>query len=366
MRTGSADLPLHGGHCPPELFEKMKKLSGAIVEVILLEFSRQELLRRFAEPGWFQALGCVLGFDWHSSGLTTVLCGALKESLNPRAAELGLYVAGGKGATSRKTPDELENYVNSHAPSLPLESLQKFSKLAAKVDSSAVQDNYQLYHHCFFLTEDGDWAVVQQGMNDDNNRARRYHWLSDSVVDFIEEPHSGICTVERHSPLNLTSEASRENREISTELISSNPSETLRDYQLLLDYWDEEKKTLNLPDRHDVPRVNHLEKVLGELYEKPPEDYEALLERKGIGPKTVRALSMVAEVIWGAKPSYEDPARYSFAHGGKDGYPYPVDHKRYNRTLELLNTAIGKAKINRSDKKEAFERLAELSKQTSN
>ncbi len=365
MRTGSADLPLHGGHCPPWLFEKMKKLSEAMVEVIILEFSRPELLYRLSQPGWFQSLGCVLGFDWHSSGLTTVLCGALKESINPRTGELGLYIAGGKGTTSRKTPRELENYVATYAPSLPLENLQNYSKLTAKIDSSAVQDHYQLYHHCFFITREGGWAVIQQGMNDQSGRARRYHWLSDAVNDFLEDPHAGICTEKRHRPLNLVASSSRENREISTELVV-NPAETLRDYQLILDYWDEEKNKLNLPDRHDIPRVNHMEQVLEQLYEKPPEDYENLLSRKGIGPKTIRALSMVAEVVWGAKPSYQDPARYSFAHGGKDGYPYPVNESRYQETIEILNTALKKARINRSEKKKAFQRLTKLQKQSNN
>ncbi|MGM0381127.1 MAG: DUF763 domain-containing protein [bacterium] len=360
MRSGTTNLPLHGGYCPPKLFKNIKELGGAIVEAIVLEFGPDEVLRRLADPGWFQTLGCVLGFDWHSSGLTTVLCGALKENINQRPDELKLYIAGGKGAASRKTPEDLENFVEKYSPTLQLEKFQHASKMAAKVDNNALQDKHQLYHHCFIITTEGNWTVIQQGMNDESGWARRYHWLKDDFEQFIEEPHHGICSEQRLQPLNLTDRNSRENRVISTKMLNESPAETVREYQLLLDYWDEEKNNLNLPDRHDIPRVNHLEKILNRLYEKPVENYEDFLGRKGVGPKTVRALAMVAEVVWGAKPSYEDPARYSFAHGGKDGYPHPVDYNRYRQTIETINTALKKCRAERSNKKKAFRRLSKL------
>ncbi len=363
MRSGTTNLPLHGGYCPPELFENMKSLGEAIVEAVVLEYSSDEVLRRLADPGWFQSLGCVLGFDWHSSGLTTVLCGALKETINRRAAELDLYIAGGKGAASRQTPRDLENFIEETAPSLEAKTFQHASKMTAKVDNNALQDSYQLYHHCFIINSRGNWTVIQQGMNDDSGWARRYHWLRDDFQQFIEEPHHAICAHDSLSPLNLTDRNSRENRTVSTEMLNESPAETVREYQLLLDYWDEEKNNLNLPARHDLPRVNHLEKILNRLYEKPVQDYEDFLSRKGVGPKTVRALSMVAEVVWGAKPSYEDPARYSFAHGGKDGHPHPVDYNRYQNTIETLNFALKKCRAERSSKKKAFQRLSKLANQ---
>lgn len=363
MKSGHSRLPLHGGHCPSWLFEKMKTLGTAVVETILLEFGRKEVLRRMADPCWFQSMGCALGFDWHSSGLTTVLCGALKEGINPRAHEYGIFIAGGKGATSRKTPHELEVYAEENAPSLPVSSLQKHSKMAAKVDSSALQDGYQIYHHNFFVSKAGDWTVVQQGMNKESGWARRYHWLSDGVESWIDQPHAGISANDRLEPLNLTHPDSKDNREHSAELTKESPATVLKEYQAILQHWDETKQELQLARRHDFPRESHMDRILTKLYEQPAEKFEDLLGTDGVGPKTIRALSMMAEVIWGARPSYEDPARYTFAHGGKDGHPFPVHRQRYDKTTRFLGEALKDAKINRTDKIKSLKRLSNFRQQ---
>lgn len=357
MKTGSADLPLHGGHCPPGLFEDMKDLAEVMVEAMVMEFGREEVVRRFSDPGWFQSFGCTLGFDWHSSGLTTVVCGALKEVLDERCEDLGLYLAGGKGATSRKTPDHLEDFVDTVAPQLPLEKLQATSRRTAQVDSSALQDGFDVYHHVFLVSTEGDWSVIQQGIDADSGWARRYHWWNETAGNFLDDPHEGIASAGSVSTLNLTDEQSDENRSVSVEMVREDPVGTLGEFTKLLDYWDDTRRRLKLPDRHSLPRKNHLEQRLGELYERPPEDFSDLLDREGVGKKTVRALSMVADVVWGAEPSYEDPARYSFAHGGKDGYPRPVDPDQYRESIDVLANAIRRARLGDDDKMKAFERL---------
>jgi len=336
----------------------MKKLGTAIVESILLQYDREEVLRRFSDPCWFQSLGCTLGFDWHSSGLTTVLCGALKEGINPRAGDYGIFVAGGKGAASRNTPGEIADFADRHSPSLPVETLQYNSRLSAKVDSGAIQDGYQIYHHNFIVTRNGNWSVIQQGMNEKRGWARRYHWISDSVDNLVEEPHEGICANDNLEPLDLTSDASRENRRVTSEMANEDPDGVLEEYKRILDYWDDAEDQLNLPSRHDIPNVPHLDKTLSKLYDRPVDNFETLLATEGVGPKTVRALSMIAEVVWGAEPSYEDPARYAFAHGGNDGHPYPVRRKRYDRTTKMLGNALKEAKIGRTEKIKALKRLA--------
>jgi hypothetical protein len=335
----------------------MKELAAVMVEAMLLEFDRTEVLRRFSDPGWFQAFGCTLGFDWHSSGLTTVVCGALKEALNPRAHELGLYVAGGKGSTSRKTPQEISQYAEESAPDLPVEGLQDSSRRVAQVDTSALQDDYDLYHHVFFVDRDANWSVIQQGINDDSGWARRYHWFSDGVDDFLDDPHEGIRSPRRQTSLNLASEDSEENRDISVEMVNEDPVKTLQEFNRLMDFWDDTSRRLKLPNRHSLPRKDHLERSLGKLYDRPPDDFQELMDVDGVGQKTVRALSMVAEVVWGAEPSYQDPARYSFAHGGKDGYPRPVDHEEYRRSIDVLSNAIRRANVGDDSKLKAFKRL---------
>lgn len=360
MKSGSADLPLHGGHCPPWLFEQMKTLGVSIVEALILEFSRREVIRRFSDPGWFQTLGCVLGFDWHSSGVTTVVCGALKEALNERTDELGLYLAGGKGAASRKTPRELEEFVDDHAPELPVDDLIQSSRMTAQVDSSAVQDGYQIYHHSFLLNTDGEWTVIQQGLREETGWARRYHWWAESSGDFLDDPHEAVCSDQQSRTLNLADAESESNRETSAEMVREDPAGTLREYVRLLDYWNDTSRKLELPDRHSLPEKKSLERNLGKLYDRPPEDFSQLIDTDGVGPKTTRALSMVAEVVWGADPSYEDPARYAFAHGGKDGYPYPVDRSSYETTISVLNDAIRRSKLGDDAKLKAFERLGRI------
>lgn len=360
VKTGRADLPLHGGHCPSWLFEDMKELGAGVVEALLVEFSREEVLRRFSDPGWFQAFGCLLGFDWHSSGLTTVVLGALKEALNPRAHELGLFVAGGKGAASRQTPRELADYADARAPDLPVDDLQHTSRMAAKVDSAAVQDGHQLYHHCMIVTPEGNWCVVQQGMRGEAEWARRYHWLDEAAREFLDDPHAGIRAVQEETVLNLATSGSRPNRSVSLDLVREDPVGLLKDYHRLRAGDGRSSRSLELPRRHELPEASSLDRVLGALYERPPEDYEDLLGRDGVGPKTVRALSMVAEVVWGASPSYEDPARYAFAHGGKDGHPFPVQKQRYRQSIDALREAVRSARVGRGRKMKALERLAEL------
>lgn len=357
MKTGSADLPLHGGHCPPGLFEDMKDLAEIIVEAMLLEFDRDEVLRRFADPGWFQAFGCTLGFDWHSSGLTTVVCGALKEALNPRSGELGLYVAGGKGAASRKTPKELETFAEQDAPDLAVDQLKDCSRRAAQVDSSALQDGYQLYHHVFLVDGENHWTVIQQGIEDESGWARRYHWWNETVQDFLDDPHEGVHSASVSDVLNLATEESQANRDVSVKMGREDPVGTLQEYTKLLDFWDDTRRKLTLPDRHSLPNKSHMEKALGKLYDRPPSDFLDLMDRENIGSKTIRALSMVSEVVWGTEPSYEDPARYSFAHGGKDGYPRPVDKNQYRETIDILSDAIRASKLGDDTKLDAFKRL---------
>lgn len=359
VRTGTVDLPLHSGECPRWLFDRMTRLSRAILILLVREEGPAGVLKRLADPFWFQALGCLLGFDWHSSGLTTTVCGALKEGLRGCERELGLFIAGGKGKTSRKTPQEIVMYAEKFA--LPRsERLVYASRMSAKVDNSALQDGYQLYHHTFIFTARGEWAVIQQGMNPDLRRARRYHWLGERVSDFVNEPHSAICCDYREKQvLNLVAQTSEESRKTIAALSCSNPEQVAREYNRLV-----------LPSRHSLYlehlKPSSLERVLLKSYEQQPENFEAVLSIPGIGPKTIRALSLIAELAYGARPSYQDPAKYSFAHGGKDGYPYPVDRQTYDRSIAILEQAIKEAKLGREEKLEAFRRLQSLLSSQSN
>jgi hypothetical protein len=354
-RTGFAHLPLHGGRAPSYLFQRMVPLSREIVIFLAAEFGREEVLRRLSDPYWFQAFGCVLGFDWHSSGLTTTVCGALKEGLRGTEKELGIYVAGGKGATSRKTPAEItaacERIGRDPQP------LVYASRISAKVDSAAVQDGYQLYHHSFVFTEGGDWCIVQQGMSDATSMARRYHWLSDEVESYVNEPHAAICCDAAAATLNLVAAESADVRNVSAALAAEKPEVTLEAFMHL--------PLLELPRRHEVGlsdiNPKHLQKILLRTYESAPADFEALLSIEGVGAKTLRALALTSELIYGTRASQRDPARYSFAHGGKDGTPYPVDRATYDRTIEVMRHALNRAKIDRAEKVRAFRRLASLS-----
>ena len=359
MARAAATLPLHGGRCPRWLFERMKRLGAAIVEVMVHEFGAEEVLRRLADPYWFQALGCVLGFDWHSSGVTTTVCGALKEGLRPLQRELGLYVAGGKGGASRKTPREIESYVEQDGLTVDGPQLVRASRLAAKVDNTALQDGFQLYHHVFFFTASGAWAVVQQGMEPAGRWARRYHWLSEEVERFTEEPHAAVCCDRTVRPVNLVAAESAACRETTTALVQEPPERVVRELRRIV----ETGRHLQLPMAHQVPRAAYLERALLELYQAPPESFEELLGRPGVGPKTLRALALVAEVTFGAAPSYRDPVRYTFAHGGKDGTPRPVDRELYDETITVMEQVLAEARVDRSERLHALRRLARYSAQ---
>jgi len=345
----------------------MVPLSREIIVFLASEFGRAEVLRRLSDPYWFQAFGCVLGFDWHSSGLTTTVCGALKEGLRGTENELGIYVAGGKGATSRKTPAEI-TAACEHLGREP-DSLVYASRISAKVDNSAVQDGYQLYHHSFLFTREGEWCIVQQGMSDETSMARRYHWLSDNVQSYVNEPHAAICCDQPAPTLNLVAAESAEVRHASAGLAREKPQVTLE----ALGHVDipahsanpGELPFLELPRRHNVAPAfdinpKYLEKVLLRTYERAPKDFESLLAIEGVGAKTLRALALTSELIYGKAPSHRDPARYSFAHGGKDGTPFPIDRKTYDKSIEVMHTALNAAKVDRTEKVKAFRRLAEF------
>lgn len=331
------------------------------------EFSPEEVLKRFSDPVWFQSLGCVLGFDYNSSGLTTTTLGAIKSSLFDIQDRLGIYVCGGK-KESRKTPEEITAYGISRGFSFT-DNLIYASKMAAKVDSSLVQDGYQIYQHNFLFTKSGNWTVIQQGMNINNQTARRYHWLSENVKDFIEEPHSGIISGAKVKPLNLTAKESDKNRNISLDLLKEEPKVFLRDLELI-----QTKKSQNLTEMvlydkefywHPVAEekfdLKRLEKTIASAKEQSPQNFEQLVSLKGVGPKTMRALSLVAEIIYGAKPSYEDPARYSFSVGGKDGTPYFTNREIYDKTLSIINKGILKSSVSLREKTEALSRLSAFS-----
>jgi len=355
QRTGSATLPLHTGRAPAWLFGRMARLAPEIVEAIVLAHGRSAFLERLSDPHWFQAFGCVLGFDWHSSGVTTTVCGALKEGLAPRAADLGLYVAGGKGKTSRQTPNELQEF--GARLGMDGDRLAYNSRMAAKVDSAAVQDGFDIYHHSFFLSSDGEWAVVQQGMREHDGNARRYHWLGSRVSDFVNEPHAAIASdAQEQTVLNLVAAESADSRTASAEFARLEPRLVDREIARVI--------TLALPSRHwvDVQKdINpaHLRKVLLSTYEAAPQNFEEMLAVPGVGAKAVRALALVAEVVYGSPASVKDPARFSFAHGGKDGHPYPVNRDVYDHSVEWLREAVSKAKIGRSEQLHALKRLAD-------
>ncbi|MHC1570220.1 MAG: DUF763 domain-containing protein, partial [Methermicoccaceae archaeon] len=333
-------------------------------EVICLEDGREELLRRLSDPYWFQALSHVLGFDWHSSGTTTTTCGALKVALSKH--DLGVVVAGGKGATSRKTPSEITSYGDEMGiPPRRTEEMIRASRLAAKVDNACIQDGFTLYHHCFILSEDGVWAVVQQGMGD--GYARRYHWLSLELDEFVSEPHTGICSdIVRQDALNMTARESKESRQCSLELVLDNP-EHLRRYLVsqpqrsLFEF--ESAEHFAMPAHHEVLVSDIGERgmeVLRRAYELQPQSYEELIAIRGMGPKKIRALALLSDLVWGTKASWRDPVKYTFSHGGKDGYPYPVDRQTYDNTIEQLESAILEAKCESKERLNALKRLHEL------
>ena len=359
-------MPLHAGKCPPWLFSRMKRLAKVITEFIVFEYGREEFLRRISDPFFFQALSCVLGYDWHSSGTTTVTMGALKEALDPE--EFGLAVCGGKGRVSRRTPSEIERVAEIFSLSTArTEELQYASRMAAKVDNACLQDGYQLYHHCFVLSEDGDWAVVQQGMHE--RLARRYHWLSEDLHSFVKEPHSGIIGERREEVvLDMTARESGGTRETSLDLVLDDPRRLAglvweAEQRSLDDYLARSPQvfTLIMPTQHTISELT--ERTMAALrraYELQPGSYEELVAIRGIGPKAVRALALVSDLIYGKPPSWRDPAKYSFAHGGKDGVPYPVDRRTYQKTIEILESATQAAKVGQKERLNAIRRLHEF------
>lgn len=348
----------------------MQKLAKEMVTVIVDEYGYDMFLRRVSDPFWFQALGCVLGYDWHSSGVTTVLTGVLKTAINSK--ELGLTVCGGKGKTSRKTPEEIDSLGEKYGfSSSKLDGLLYASKMSAKVDSTAVQAGYPLYHHAFFVTEHGEWAVVQQGINTDNKSARRYHWLSENVKDFVVEPHDAVVGDTKHEVvLDMTAKESEGCRKTSTDIAREDPKKLQR---TLMSIRPVQQKSLQewIPqplgkeytvDAFSLPRSLNWDAVK-RVYDFQPRNYEELISMKGVGPATVRALALVSDLVYGEKPCWEDPVKYSFCVGGKDGVPYPVDRRTYDETIEILGNAVKQAKVGDKEKLNAVKRLRVLTGQ---
>ncbi len=353
-RSGHADLPLHYGRVPAWLAKRMQLLGGAIVEAIVLDFGKKEVLRRLSDPFWFQSLGCVMGMDWHSSGITTSVMGALKRAINPSSHELGIYICGGRGKNSLKTPQELMEVaqrtgLNSH-------QLIRSSKLSAKVDNTAIQDGFQLYLHNFILTDDGSWAVVQQGLNDDTGMARRYHWHSPDMVSFVDDPHACVTGTNQGLILNLAHSQAQPTRKGIMDMVQE-------DHGLLV----QEMRKMVMPGHHDVRTKDVNIKRLGSILALVQdhgltENFEELLLTRGLGPRTLQSMTLVSEVIYGTASRFEDPARFSFAHGGKDGHPFPVPLEVYDQTIEMLHKALQQARLGHSDKKLAFKNLHQAAK----
>lgn len=356
-RSGSADLPLHYGTVPPWLAERMAKLGLAVVETIVMDYGKDEVLRRLSDPFWFQSLGAVMGMDWHSSGITTSVLYALKKSVNPRSRELGIYICGGRGKHSRQTPAELLTI--SEATGLNGNHLVRCSKLSAKVDNTAVQDGFQLYLHNFILSDTGKWAVVQQGMSNTTQTARRYHWHSEGLDSFVNDPHAFIYGENGGLILNMADSHAASSRNGVMQLAGEHPEQLLK-----------EIKHLTLPAHHDVKAkdvdLKRLGAVLWLAHDQKPADFEALLLLEGLGPRTLQSLALVSEVIHGTPSRFKDPARFSFAHGGKDGHPFPVPVKVYDETLDVLRSAIDRSKLALSEKSHAIRQLHQIALQAEN
>jgi hypothetical protein len=369
-RGGSADLPLHGGRVPPWLATRMTRLGAVISEAIVHHYGREELLRRLAHPFWFQSFGAVMGMDWHSSGITTSVIGALKRGLTPLSGELGVHVCGGRGKHSRATPQEL--VAIGERVGFDGAALAKASRLVAKVDSAAVQDGFDLYLHGFIVADDGQWVVVQQGMNGDLRQARRYHWLSEGLKSFVEEPHTGIDGPGQGKIVNLTDRRAGASRKGQLDLLYAlGPGGIARELAALegaapvAALPEPEPQPflphLVMPAHHDVRAKDvlqpRLQATLAAAADRGPEDFAALLLVPGIGARTVKALAMVAEVVHGAPYRFTDPARFSLAHGGKDRHPFPVPLKVYDQTIGVLKSAIRNARLGREEELAAIRRL---------
>jgi hypothetical protein len=361
-RTGSADLPLHGGRVPPWLAERMASLGAIITQAVVHHYGRDEFLQRLSHPFWFQSFGAVMGMDWHSSGITTSVIGALKRGLAPLQGELGIHVCGGRGKHSRRTPDEL--MALGERTGFDGKALTRASRLVAKVDSAAVQDGFELYLHGFFVTDDGKWTVVQQGMNGEKRQARRYHWHSESLRSFVEEPHSAIDGPVQGEIINLTDRRAESSRTAQLDLLGAlGPDGIVREYAALTNEAaaQPELPHLIMPARHDVRSsdvfTRRLHGTLAAVAERGPLDFPDLLLTPGVGARTVRSLAMVAEVVHGAAYRFRDPARFSLAHGGKDRHPFPVPIKVYDETIRVLKSAMQQAKLGREEEMQALKRL---------
>jgi hypothetical protein len=365
-RTGVANLPLHGGKAPSWLTVRMRKLAKEIANVMIEEQGTAKFIARLSDPYWFQAFGCVLAYDWHSSGVTTVVTGILKGALSPQ--EHGIAVCGGKGKTSRKTPSDIATAGEKFGFSeQTIEDLTYTSKMTAKVDNTAIQAGYQLYHHAFLVTKDEKWAVIQQGMSNEDRTARRYHWLSENTKSFVVEPHNAIVgNTKRERALNMVSKTSEGSRKASVDL-SKEPTRKLmnliasaqkplqqKSLQEWLpkptDPWQQAFTTLNMPRNINWDTMSR-------VYDFQPSNYEELLSVKGVGPATVRGLALVAELMYGEEPSWEDPVKYSFAYGGKDGVPFPVDRKAMDESIEILKQSVAQSKIGDKEKLQSLKRL---------
>jgi len=347
-RSGTADLPLHGGRVPQWLADRMSKLGTAIVESVVLQYGRSELLTRLSDPFWFQALGSVMGMDWHSSGITTSVLGALKRGLHGRADELGIYICGGRGRHSRNTPNELRAI--SDRRGFDGEALVRTSRLTARIDNNAIGDGFQIYLHTFIITSEGEWAVVQQGMNENSGLARRYHWHSATVRDFTTEPHTGIVGERQGEIMNLVDREAKPAQLALLDIVQQKPVTILQEAQ-----------QLSMPAHHEVRAsdvdLRRLGAVLAVAYEREFHDFAELLLLEKLGPRTLQTLSLVAEVVHGTPTRFSDPARFSFALGGKDGHPFPVALKTYDESLAVLQSSLEAVKLGDSDKLGGFERL---------
>ncbi|MBI5732139.1 MAG: DUF763 domain-containing protein [Candidatus Magasanikbacteria bacterium] len=379
INRGIATFGLDYGKCPKWLFERMVRLGRQMLYVMNEEYGPDEFIKRIADPGWFQSLGTVLAFDWNASGLTTILTAALKEAIRGQQKEFGIFIAGGKGKTSRKAPEEI--IINAERADLTrteADNLVYNSKMTAKVDSALVQDGFQIYHHTFFFSKSGHWAVVQQGMNVERGTARRYHWWSEKITDLVSEPHTAIISPIKTPTLNLTAGESAKTRVISTELVQAGYASLMNDIKILRRHSSNLSQSIKVKvGQHQLAFINlgnkefhthpvvsenfskskYLDKILYKVAEAKPQNYEKLLALQGVGPKTMRALSLVSEIIYGAKPSYVDPARYSFAHGGKDATPYSVHRPTYDSTIQFFSRIIQKIKVSAAEKRLMERRL---------
>jgi uncharacterized protein len=372
-RAGSADLPLHGGRVPQWLAERMTRLGAVISQAIVLHYGRDELLRRLANPFWFQSFGAVMGMDWHSSGITTSVIGALKRGLTPLQTELGIHVCGGRGKHSRQTPHELVSI--GDRVGFDGAALSKASRLVAKVDSAAVQDGFDLYLHGFVVTDDGKWTVVQQGMNGERRQARRYHWLSEGLTSFVDDPHTAIEGATQGQIINLADRRAEASRRAQLEMLAElGPDKIAREFAAL-EASDRSRvgetaqpllPHLVMPAHHDVRSsdviARRLHGNLSAAADLGPKEFPDLLLTSGVGARTIQALAMVAEVVHGAPFRFSDPARFAMAHGGKDRHPFPVPIKVYDETIKVLKSAVRKAKLGREEELAALRRLDEQSR----